>query len=375
MRRTLLWIVFGLGLLWEIINVLGTIDYTKSLIDDKGGPIVKGLVGFVSTHPQWIPITVIALALFLLLCIQIGWPPWRTSEQIAIEKSVYRKTVEHFRDTPHLGLSAFYLAGGLDLPPRSLRTVCKQLQKVKIDPFAGLTKRHWHKFAEQAGAVGRTMATPEDAYHALAEYAETQTLKATWDSTDPAGDFPTFEAFWKKEPPASGPPAETQASTFNEPIELPRKFVVVTPPREVGPKVVPPNVGQGIRERASATIHQLESRISEANRILKESANLLDFMAGLDGTDPKLYEAEKQIPKMLPVGGDQLIKECTAIESETGWTAFREIAGHLMILDQFILNFNKVPSARIKNNILTYTVQHIPARLVDAKAQSVRPLS
>jgi hypothetical protein len=70
MRRTLLWIAFGLGLLWEAIGALSNIDYTKSLIDDKGGAIVKGAVAFVGVHPQWIPITVIALALFLLLCIQ-----------------------------------------------------------------------------------------------------------------------------------------------------------------------------------------------------------------------------------------------------------------------------------------------------------------
>lgn len=129
-----------------------------------------------------------------------------------------------------------------------------------------------------------------------------------------------------------------------------------------------------IRERAAGVIRWVESSIQETTNALNGCRLLLNFMATLPSDDPNYADAEKQIPKLIRMG-DPLVAECLAIQAATGWIAFRQIGGNLMAVDQNIKDFNKVPSASIARDILAYTVQHIPAILVDAKNQSLRPLS
>jgi hypothetical protein len=62
------------SLLWNLINTLSTIEYTKSLIDNKGGPPVKWLVAFAAAYPQWIPISGIVLGISGLLLLKYGLP-------------------------------------------------------------------------------------------------------------------------------------------------------------------------------------------------------------------------------------------------------------------------------------------------------------
>lgn len=166
--------------------------------------------------------------------------------------------------------------------------------------------------------------------------------------------------------PSPSPPSREEGPK----VVPPRKPAAET---DAGPRVVPPKKGgdweKEIRERAATAIQTAESRAQKVNDFMEKYGPLLEQISA--GKQPA--SREQEIPHLTEIE-DTLIQECLGIEKETGWIAFRDLGHYMGGLNSNISDFNKIPSAHLKNDILGWTKDNIPRVVADATKQAARPL-
>jgi hypothetical protein len=148
---------------------------------------------------------------------------------------------------------------------------------------------------------------------------------------------------------------------------------------EIGPQVVPPKESEDARDKrlrqitlprsGESMIHTVESLLQEINRHLEKYSPLLEHFA----ESHSLPEHAPSVPPVLNVD-DDLIRNCVAVESQTGGTAFRALAQHVLGLKEAVSTFNNARNARHKETLLRWTKQIIPEALALAKVEwTTRP--
>lgn len=173
--------------------------------------------------------------------------------------------------------------------------------------------------------------------------------------------------------PATADPKAEAPKAFSEPIELPKRFVVVDPPREVGPKVVPPRHSEWEKEQEkSGIVHLPRSGESIAASVECELDRIRGFCESLEEDLNEYAEkfGEATMPDahvILSPVDESIIHDCDAVKKETQGKAFEALARLLSELNEKIAGYNTTRNARTMNKVLRYTHQIIPPAIDKAK--------
>lgn len=91
------WITTILLVVWTaarwIIGQTGEIQTVQGISENRGKFVETA--GMILTS-QWFPLAALAVLLAVFLCLQLGWPPWRTTKQREEEDATYFKIVENY---------------------------------------------------------------------------------------------------------------------------------------------------------------------------------------------------------------------------------------------------------------------------------------
>jgi hypothetical protein len=118
-------------------------------------------------------------------------------------------------------------------------------------------------------------------------------------------------------------------------------------------------------------ISDVESRIRQITRLLEKDSKQLDDIS----TYPKgfIYKATQQanFSDIFEVE-NELLEEASTIYKETNLSALGELWQSLLALNRKIGEYNQTKTARLKNDILKWTIQVIPKNLADATIQATK---